>query len=33
MGNPLVFRDDNHFTATYARTLSGWLDGELPQIG
>jgi peptidoglycan/LPS O-acetylase OafA/YrhL len=32
MGNALVFRDDNHFTATYARTLSDWLDGELPKI-
>jgi hypothetical protein len=33
MGDALVFRDDNHFTATYSRTLSGWLDRELPQIG
>jgi hypothetical protein len=33
MGNALVFRDDNHFTATYARTLAPWLDAELPGIG
>ena len=33
MGDALVFRDDNHFTATYARTLSGWLDGELRRSG
>jgi peptidoglycan/LPS O-acetylase OafA/YrhL len=33
MGNALVFRDDNHFTATYARTLAPWLDASLPAIG
>ena len=30
MGDALVFRDDNHLTATHASTLSDWLDGQLP---
>jgi hypothetical protein len=33
MGNALVYRDDNHLTATYARTLEPWLERELPAIG
>jgi hypothetical protein len=33
MGNALVYRDDNHFTGTFAATLSPWLDGELPAVG
>ena len=33
MGSALVYRDDNHFTATYARTLAPWLDAELPHLG
>jgi hypothetical protein len=33
MGNALVYRDDNHFTATFARTLSAWLDAELESAG
>ena len=33
MGSALVYRDDNHFTATFARTLSGWLDENLPSTG
>ena len=33
MGNALVFRDDNHFTATFARTLTPWLDEALPTVG
>jgi peptidoglycan/LPS O-acetylase OafA/YrhL len=32
MGNALVYRDDNHFTATFARTLAPWLDRRLPRI-
>ncbi|MEX1141671.1 MAG: acyltransferase family protein [Thermoleophilaceae bacterium] len=30
MGNTLVYRDTNHFTATFARTLAPWLDRRLP---
>jgi peptidoglycan/LPS O-acetylase OafA/YrhL len=33
MGNALVYRDDNHFTATFARTLSPWLDAALEGVG
>lgn len=33
MGNALVYRDDNHFTATFARTLSPWLYTELASVG
>jgi hypothetical protein len=33
MGNALVFRDDNHLTATFSRTLSGWFEGQLPSLG
>jgi hypothetical protein len=33
MGNALVYRDDNHLTATYARTLWPWLDAALPSLG
>jgi peptidoglycan/LPS O-acetylase OafA/YrhL len=29
VGNVLVWRDDNHLTATYARTLAGWLSSQL----
>ena len=29
----LVYRDDNHFTGTFAATLSPWLDRELPAVG
>ncbi len=32
MGNALVYRDDNHLTATFARTLSPWLEAELPSL-
>ncbi|HEU0025088.1 MAG TPA: acyltransferase family protein [Thermoleophilaceae bacterium] len=32
MGNALVYRDDNHFTATFAATLAPWLDGQLPHL-
>ncbi|MGI8945857.1 MAG: acyltransferase family protein [Thermoleophilaceae bacterium] len=32
MGNALVYRDDNHFTATFARTLSPWLETRLPRL-
>lgn len=32
MGNALVYRDDNHFTATFAGTLMPWLDTELPSL-
>jgi peptidoglycan/LPS O-acetylase OafA/YrhL len=33
MGKALVYRDDNHLTATFARTLSPWLDAKLPLVG
>jgi peptidoglycan/LPS O-acetylase OafA/YrhL len=29
IGNALVYRDDNHLTATFARTLSPWLEADL----
>ena len=32
MGNALVYRDDNHFTASFAGTLMPWLDTELPSL-
>ena len=33
IGNALVYRDSDHLSATYARTLSGWLDRRLPKVG
>jgi hypothetical protein len=33
IGNALVYRDTYHLTATYARTLAGWLEARLPAIG
>jgi peptidoglycan/LPS O-acetylase OafA/YrhL len=30
IGNALVYRDDNHLTATFARTLSPWIEADLP---
>ncbi|MBX5442410.1 MAG: acyltransferase [Solirubrobacteraceae bacterium] len=32
IGNALVYRDSNHLTATYARTLAGWLSARLPRL-
>jgi hypothetical protein len=32
IGNALVYRDDNHFTATFARTLAPWLGRRLPEV-
>jgi hypothetical protein len=32
IGDVLVWRDDNHITATYARTLAGWLSRELAAV-
>jgi peptidoglycan/LPS O-acetylase OafA/YrhL len=32
IGNALVYRDTNHFTATFARTLAPWLGRRLPQL-
>jgi hypothetical protein len=29
IGNALVYRDDNHLTATFARTLSPWIEADL----
>ena len=29
IGNALVYRDDNHLTATFARTLSPWIEEDL----
>ena len=29
IGGVLVYRDDHHVTATYARTLTPWLAAEL----
>ncbi len=31
IGNALVYRDKTHLTATFARTLSPWIDAELQQ--
>jgi peptidoglycan/LPS O-acetylase OafA/YrhL len=33
IGNALVFRDDNHLTATFARTLSPWIEADLSHDG
>jgi peptidoglycan/LPS O-acetylase OafA/YrhL len=33
IGKALVYRDDNHFTATFARTLAPWLSRQLPEPG
>ena len=30
IGDVLVYRGAAHITATYARTMSGWLDRRLP---
>jgi peptidoglycan/LPS O-acetylase OafA/YrhL len=32
IGNALVYRDDNHLTATFARTLAPWLARRLPEL-
>jgi peptidoglycan/LPS O-acetylase OafA/YrhL len=33
IGNALVYRDDNHLTATFARTLSPWIEEDLFRDG
>ena len=33
IGNALVYRDDNHLTATFARTLSPWIEDDLSRDG
>jgi hypothetical protein len=33
IGNALVFRDKAHLTATFARTLSPWIDRGLREAG
>jgi peptidoglycan/LPS O-acetylase OafA/YrhL len=33
IGNALVYRDDNHLTATFARTLSPWIETDLLRDG
>ncbi|MCZ9339865.1 acyltransferase, partial [Streptomyces sp. TRM76130] len=30
IGNVVVYRNDDHLTATYVRTMTEWLGGELP---
>jgi hypothetical protein len=32
VGDVVVYRDDNHLTATYARTLAPWLSAQLPKL-
>jgi len=32
IGNALVYRDRSHLTATFARTLSPWLELELLEL-
>jgi len=32
IGNALVYRDDNHFTAAFAHTLAPWFGRQLPEI-
>ncbi|NLT07849.1 MAG: acyltransferase [Solirubrobacterales bacterium] len=32
IGNALVYRDDNHFTAAFSRTLAPWLGRQLPEL-
>jgi hypothetical protein len=31
--NALVYRDDDHMTATFAATLGPWLERELKRLG
>src|SRR3954471_11243387 len=33
IGNALVYRDDSHLTATFARTLSSWIEADLLEDG
>src|SRR4051812_18874211 len=33
IGNALVYRDDSHLTATFARTLSSWIEADLLKDG
>ncbi len=33
IGNALVYRDSDHLSATYAKTLDTWLDARLPKVG
>ncbi|HEV2857262.1 MAG TPA: acyltransferase family protein [Solirubrobacterales bacterium] len=33
IGNALVYRDDSHLTATFARTLSRWIERDLLEAG
>lgn len=33
IGNALVYRDSDHLSATYARTLDDWLGRRLPKVG
>ncbi len=33
IGNALVYRDKSHLTATFARTLSPWIDKGLEEAG
>lgn len=32
IGNALVYRNGNHLTATYARSLWPWFDDQLPEV-
>ena len=32
IGNVLVYRNTTHLTATYVRTMAGWLDHKLPDL-
>jgi hypothetical protein len=32
IGRALVFRDTNHLTASFAVTLHGWLENQLPAV-
>jgi hypothetical protein len=32
IGDVLVYRDNNHITATYSRTLGPWLSRQLPPV-
>ncbi|MGH8866610.1 MAG: acyltransferase family protein [Actinomycetes bacterium] len=32
MGNALVYRDDGHLSATYVKTLTQWLDEQVPEV-
>ena len=33
IGDALTYRDRDHLTGTFARTLAPWMEGQLPRLG